>query len=159
MFSIKFAALFVSKGGNFIMAKRSVAGICIKDGKVFIAKRINKGQMANRWEFPGGKADNDEDNKTALKREFEEEFAIQIEVGDCIAKEFFFHNGNKIELYAYSVDFSIPHDGKFTLSEHTETDWVSFDKIEMLDFVDSDLKILAQIKKYYGFLDKKNDEV
>ena len=33
----------------------SIACISYKDGKVFIAKRQQKGDMGGRWEFPGGK--------------------------------------------------------------------------------------------------------
>ena len=31
---------------------RSIACIDYRDGKVFIAKRQNKGDMGGRWEFP-----------------------------------------------------------------------------------------------------------
>ena len=68
------------------MGKQSIAGIIVVDDLVFIGKRLPKGQMANRWEFPGGKVEEGESHKDALVREFEEEFMIEIEVGERIAK-------------------------------------------------------------------------
>ena len=44
----------------------SPAGIIVVDNLVFIAKRINKGQMANRWEFPGGKVEEGETQQQTL---------------------------------------------------------------------------------------------
>ena len=132
------------------MAKQSVAGIAVKNGKVFIGKRIDKGQMANRWEFPGGKVEDGEAHEVSLKREFEEEFGIEISVGPCIAKATFTHADEERELFAYKIDFEIPQDG-YKLTEHTTTDWVEFSKIPQLNFVDSDLKIYDDVRKYFGF--------
>jgi len=33
----------------------TTAGICFKENKVLIGKRIDKGAIASKWEFPGGK--------------------------------------------------------------------------------------------------------
>ncbi|MCR4790146.1 MAG: NUDIX domain-containing protein [Treponemataceae bacterium] len=131
------------------MAKHSVAGIAFKNGKVFIGKRINKGQMACRWEFPGGKAEDGEDDKISLKREFQEEFGIDIEVKDEIAHAFFKHGDEERELFGYEIDFEIPKNG-YVLTEHTDTDWVPFDRIKELSFVDSDLLILDQVRKHFN---------
>ena len=52
---------------------RSVACIDYRDGKILIAKRIVRGDMGGRWEFPGGKIEEGEDYSTAIKREMQEE--------------------------------------------------------------------------------------
>lgn len=131
------------------MSKHSVAGIAFKDGKFFIGKRIDKGQMANRWEFPGGKAEDGEDDKTSLEREFEEEFGIKISVGEHIAFAEFNHGDEKRELHAYEIFFTPPKDG-YKLTEHTDTNWASISEIEKLDFVDSDRLLFAQLKDYFA---------
>ena len=46
---------------------RSIACIDYRNGKVFIAKRQMKGDMGGRWEFPGGKIEENEDFETAIK--------------------------------------------------------------------------------------------
>lgn len=131
------------------MKKQSVAGIIVVDNLVFIAKRINKGQMANRWEFPGGKVEEGESHKEALVREFEEEFMIDVEVGEKITQTQFQHNDETVDLFAYEVIIKDIDNIAWILSEHSDINWVSFDKINSLDFVDSDLLLLTPIRNHY----------
>ncbi len=52
-----------------------------KDGKILIARRASDQNLAGKWEFPGGKVEDGESPEECLKRELEEEFGIQVEVG------------------------------------------------------------------------------
>ena len=131
------------------MIKQSIAGIIVIDELVLIGKRLPQGQMGNRWEFPGGKVEKGETHKQALIREFEEEFMIDIDVGECIAKAEFSHNEDTVQLFAYEVFIKDIDNISWILTEHTDINWVTFDKISELDFVDSDLKLLVQIRNHY----------
>ena len=51
----------------------SIACIALYKNKILIAKRLNTGDMACRWELPGGKVDSGETETAAVKREFLEE--------------------------------------------------------------------------------------
>lgn len=120
----------------------SIACIDFRDGKVFVAKRCDKGDMRNRWEFPGGKIDDGEDFNAAIKREMKEEFNVDVTVKEHICRTSFIHKDKECFLDAYFVHFE--HDGmtkKFDLTEHTDYMWIEIEKIPELDFVDSDLKI------------------
>ena len=131
------------------MSKNSIACIAFNGRKIFIAKRIPKGQMGNRWEFPGGKVEEGETEEQAIHREFQEEFGVDVSVGEKIARANFKHNGETFFFYAYAV--TLPHDGiskKFTLTEHTEYRWAELAEIPELDFVDSDMLIYPQVCKY-----------
>jgi 8-oxo-dGTP diphosphatase len=132
------------------MKKQSIAGIIVVDNLVFIGKRLPQGQMGNRWEFPGGKVEAGETHQEALLREFQEEFMIDIEVGECIAKADFKHNDDTVNLFAYEIKIKDIDNVSWILSEHTDVNWVQFDKIKELEFVDSDLLLLEQIRNYYG---------
>ena len=125
----------------------SVAGVV--DNLVFIAKRIPVGQMGNRWEFPGGKVDEGETPEIALKREFFEEFGATIVVKNPICESTFIHNDKTVLLKAFEVEFSDLDNIQWVLSEHTETAWVPFEKIPSLYFVDSDMQIYPEVKKYF----------
>lgn len=117
--------------------------------KILIAHRAQKGDMGGRWELPGGKVDQGESDRDAIAREMLEEFGESVLVGDQIAKSEFERKGETCLLRAYEVFFS--NDGlekPFVLTEHTETKWVEFEQIPTDNFVDSDLKILPQVKKY-----------
>lgn len=131
------------------MIKQSIAGIIVIDELVLIGKRLPQGQMGSKWEFPGGKVEKGETHKQALIREFTEEFMIDIDVGECIAKAEFSHNEDTVQLFAYEVFIKDIDNISWILTEHTDINWVTFDKISELDFVDSDLKLLVQIKNHY----------
>ena len=131
------------------MIKQSIAGIIVIDELVLIGKRLPQGQMGSKWEFPGGKVEKGETHKQALIREFTEELMIDIDVGECIAKAEFSHNEDTVQLFAYEVFIKDIDNISWILTEHTDINWVTFDKISELDFVDSDLKLLVQIRNHY----------
>ncbi len=128
---------------------RSVACIDYRDGKVFIAKRQAGGDMGGRWEFPGGKIEDDEDFSTAIFREMKEEFGVDIIIGSHITQSTFEHHGKRCTLDVFEVTF--PHQGdkkRFTLTEHTDYRWADIDEIPSLDFVDSDLSVYKCVKEW-----------
>ena len=128
---------------------RSIACIDYRDGNIFIAKRQMVGDMGGRWEFPGGKIEEGEDLETAVIREMQEEFGVTVSVGKKITSGTFLHRGKQCTLDVLEIKF--PHDGiknKFILTEHTEYKWVPLASIPELNFVDSDLSIYNDVKKW-----------
>lgn len=131
----------------------SIACIAYEKNKILIAKRIDKGDMGNRWEFPGGKVEEGESETDAIIREMGEEFGIRVSVLEKITESEFTHKDKKNYLSAYRI--GVPHlglDEKYILTEHTDYKWVEPKEIETLDFVDSDFKIypvvLEKIKSW-----------
>lgn len=123
--------------------------------KIFIAKRQNKGDMGGRWEFPGGKIDEGENEEIAIKREMNEEFGVNVKVLQKITQSTFFHGQKKCFLYVYEVEFE--NNGiekRFELTEHTDYRWENLEEIPKLNFVDSDLAIYDEVCNY---LQKKYD--
>ena len=128
---------------------RSIACIDYRNGKVFIAKRQMKGDMGGRWEFPGGKIEENEDFESAIKREMMEEFGVEVTVGQHITSTTFYHKEKECFLDAFEVHFA--HDGiqnPFVLTEHTDYRWENIENIPKLCFVDSDLAIYDNVKKW-----------
>lgn len=127
----------------------SVACIVFKNGKILVAHRIPKGDMGNRWEFPGGKVDEGETDQIAVVREMREEFGVKAFPYEKIASCSFFHKEKECFLNAYLVQ--LEHDGiekPYVLTEHTEYKWVFPEEIKNLAFVDSDLKIYPDVLKF-----------
>jgi len=116
------------------------------DSLVFIGLRLPQGSMGGKWEFPGGKVEEGETCEQALIREFREEFETDIDVGEQIAHARFVHKNDPVDLFAFRV-YLKSDDICWVLSEHTAVKWVSLDEIPGLDFVDSDLLLLDQLKK------------
>ncbi len=60
------------------------AAALIESGRVLLAQRRPEDMLGGLWEFPGGKREAGESLKAALRRELQEEMAIQIEVGEAL---------------------------------------------------------------------------
>src|SRR5947208_15771289 len=65
--------------------KRVVAALIWKDGKLLICQRTRHQVMPLKWEFPGGKIEDGEQPRDALRRELDEELGIQAVIGDEVA--------------------------------------------------------------------------
>lgn len=127
--------------------RSSVAGIAAEGGRVFIARRVEGGDLGGKWEFPGGKVEEGESDREALIREFREEFGVDIQTGPMLGSAVFTHHGKDRLLRAYRVFFSSPD---ITLLEHTEYRWADLDEIRRLDFAGSDLLLLPALEVSLG---------
>jgi len=126
--------------------KRSVAGIAVENGLVFIARRQSGGSMGDRWEFPGGKVEVGEADGSALKREYLEEFGLDVEIGAFLAQAVFDHGSERFSLHAYRV---IMNGTPRMLTEHSEWRWACFPELKSLDFADSDRKLFPELMKTF----------
>jgi 8-oxo-dGTP diphosphatase len=128
----------------FLIVNISVAGIAVRDGKIFVARRVSGGAMGEKWEFPGGKLEGGETCEQGLVREFLEEFGVEISVGEQLGETEFENKGERRRLKAFLINFL---SSDFTLSEHTAWRWVDAAEIEAMDFMPSDLRLLDVIKR------------
>jgi len=125
--------------------RHSVAGIAIEKGKVFIARRKAGGDLGGKWEFPGGKVEEGEGDTDALRREFLEEFGVDVTAGSLLATAEFTHREQPFTLNAYRIFFASLH---FNMIEHDECRWTALDEIKTLDFADSDRLLLPSLQAY-----------
>lgn len=133
------------------MAKESVACIAFEDGKIFVARRIQSGDMGGRWEFPGGKVEPGETPENAAVREIREEFGCEVSVSGIMAEGHFVHRGEDVTLHVVRIKFccaGIPPE--FALPEHTSYMWTDPYSIPSMDFVDSDMAVYPCVMKSLG---------
>ena len=124
----------------FSSMQRSVAGILIYQGKVFVAKRGPEGSFQGCWEFPGGKVEEGESDEAAIVREFDEEFGIEVRALRLLGESIFPHRGIDRVLAAWLIDlapFTRPQ-----LLEHEEIAWAEASELQGLELVDSDRDLL-----------------
>src|SRR5947208_15218983 len=62
------------------------AALIVQDGKLLICQRTKHQTMPLKWEFPGGKIENGEQPRDAMRRELEEELGISAHVGEEVAR-------------------------------------------------------------------------
>src|SRR2546421_12288626 len=84
--------------------KRVVAALIVKSDKVLVCQRTRHQTMPLKWEFPGGKIEDGEQPRDALRRELEEELGIDADIGDEVARiRHNYKNGGAVELRFYAV--------------------------------------------------------
>ncbi len=127
--------------------ERSVAGICIRGSRVFVAKRGWSGSCGGLWEFPGGKVEAGETDEHALRREFLEEFAISCLPLRLLGETRFVHGGIERTLAAWLIELSDLTSPE--LREHEKVQWTEIEELGNLDFVESDGRLIELIRAQF----------
>ena len=117
-----------------------VAAIIKKDNHFLIVKRNRKKHLGLKWEFPGGKVQENETFEEALVREIKEELNIKIRLQDKIAEEKY--NDEKIDIVLHYF-LCTQEDGTIELNEHEDLAWVEKKDFDKYDFAEGDGNILA----------------
>ena len=121
-----------------------VAGIIFYEDKILCVQRaINKlPYISQKFEFPGGKIEEGETQKAALKRELLEELNISVNI-----KSFYFtvvHEYPDFELTMHSYICEI--DTKdITLNEHISLQWLNLNELQNLDWAAADIPIVNKL--------------
>src|SRR5947208_14056231 len=85
--------------------KRVVAGLIVQDGKLLVCQRTKYQPMALKWEFPGGKIEEGEQPRDALRRELEEELGIRAVICDEMVRlRHTYRNVGAVELRFFLLD-------------------------------------------------------
>ena len=115
-----------------------VAAVISQEDKILIARRKKGKHLELKWEYPGGKLENDEKEDDALKRELKEEFSIEASIGKYLTESFYEYDSININLKAYLVDsFS----GDFKLADHDKIEWIKIEDTKKYDFAPADIPI------------------
>lgn len=118
------------------------AAVIIEQGKVFAAQRKNVGELAKKWEFPGGKLEMGESGEEAIVREIGEELSLQIEVLDHLMTVEHTYSTFHITMHAYRCALV---SGELALSEHLDSRWLGSGELQGLDWAAADLPIVQRI--------------
>jgi 8-oxo-dGTP diphosphatase len=115
------------------------AAVLEKDGRILIARRKRGDRLADKWEFPGGKLEEDETPEVCLRRELQEELGIDVVVGGFVGRSSHRYPHGEIELLAYRVTHLA---GDFQLHDHEEIRWVLPTNLPSHDFSAADIPIV-----------------
>ena len=124
-----------------------VAGIVCKDKKILICQRNNEGDHPLKWEFPGGKLEENEDKIKALIRELREELNINV-IEFKFFDSYFFKYENKSQIIYLHFFLVTKFDGKIKNLVHKKIKWIETTHIKNYDFLEGDQKIINNLYKY-----------
>jgi 8-oxo-dGTP diphosphatase len=127
--------------------KDVVAAILFKDKKVLIAQRANHDPLAGLWEFPGGKIKNGESPEESLIREMQEEFCINIEVGEFFESSVFPYDKGTIRLLAYMCTWI---GGEIRSTVHHDYSWVKVNELDQYIFAPADRPLVEKLMVEYS---------
>jgi 8-oxo-dGTP diphosphatase len=82
---------------------RVVAAVIAKDGKYLITQRRETAVLPMLWEFPGGRVEEGEDDKAALRRELKERLEAEVEIGEKVGERRHEYAGYALELVLYAA--------------------------------------------------------
>ena len=123
--------------------KRVVAGLIVKDGKLLVCQRTRHQTMPLKWEFPGGKIEEGEQPRDALRRELEEELGIRASVGDEVKRiQHEYPNGGMVELRFYVVrDYQREIENRI----FKDIQWADPKELRKFDFLEADLTLVRDL--------------
>ena len=125
------------------MKPTNVVAAIIKKGNYYLLAKRNKNKyMGLKWEFPGGKVEQNETYKEALCREILEELNVNIEIHNKVAEESYRDEEINITLHYYMCSLI---DRNIVLSEHEAIEWVKKQDFLKYEFVPGDGDITSLI--------------
>ena len=117
-----------------------VAAVIRKNNKYLIVQRNRKKYLGLKWEFPGGKVEENETFEEALLREIKEELNIKISLQDKIAEEKY--KDEKIDIVLHYF-LCTQESGTIKLNEHEDLAWVEKKDFDKYDFAEGDGNMLS----------------
>jgi 8-oxo-dGTP diphosphatase len=123
--------------------KQVVAALILKDGLILACQRTKHQAMPLKWEFPGGKIEDGEQPRDAMRRELEEELGIVAEVGGQAARIVHrYPRGGAVELRFFAVR---RYRGELENRIFREIRWVTRQELLQLDFLEADLQLVKDL--------------
>jgi 8-oxo-dGTP diphosphatase len=123
--------------------KRVVAALIWKGGKILVCQRTRHQVMPLKWEFPGGKIEEGEQPRDALRRELNEELGIDAVIGDEVARiRHEYPNHSKVELRFFAVH---EYSGGMENRIFREIRWAEPGELPKFDFLEADLTLVKDL--------------
>jgi 8-oxo-dGTP diphosphatase len=123
--------------------KQVVAALILKDGKILVCQRTRHQTMPLKWEFPGGKIEEGEQPRDALRRELDEELGIEAKIEEEIARiRHEYPGGGAVELRFYAVR---KYKGELENRIFKEIRWALPSELPSYDFLEADLTLVKDL--------------
>lgn len=125
-------------------ARRVVAAALVdSQGRVLIAQRPAGKWQAGRWEFPGGKVEPLEDERSALARELREELGVAVAAASRLAQVDHNYGDRQVQLALWWVQ---RHEGEPRGLEGQALRWVTYPELAAADLLEADLPLLPVLR-------------
>jgi 8-oxo-dGTP diphosphatase len=120
------------------------AAIIVENKKILCVQR-NKGKydyISYKYEFPGGKLEEGENEEDALKREISEELNLEIDVAENFLVVTHEYLDFDLTMHSYLCKANTE---KLVLKEHIDAKWLYKNELIELDWAAADLPIVSKL--------------
>ena len=120
------------------------AAIIVENKKILCVQR-NKGKydyISYKYEFPGGKLEEGENEEDALKREISEELNLEIDVAEKFLVVTHEYLDFDLTMHSYLCK---ANPEKLVLKEHIDAKWLHKNELIELDWAAADLPIVSKL--------------
>ena len=121
-----------------------VGGLIYQNKKILICQRKEVGDHPLKWEFPGGKLRDFEENQEALRRELKEELNIEI-IEMSFFDEYLYEYkelSKKLKLVFYHI---LQFEEEVQNLVHHQLKWIDISNLSDYDFLEGDHKIINRL--------------
>ncbi|SHM02043.1 (deoxy)nucleoside triphosphate pyrophosphohydrolase [Flavobacterium xinjiangense] len=118
--------------------------IIVIENKILVTQRSEKMKLPLKWEFPGGKLEENESEIDCIKREIKEEINIEIEVLRKLSNSIYDYGNFKINLIPFIAKHIL---GEIKLTEHRDYKLLQRKELLSLDWAEADLTIVEEFLK------------
>jgi len=122
------------------------AAVVERDGRVLVTRRLPGTHLEGYWEFPGGKCEPGETLEACLRRELQEELAVDATVGPEILVTSHTDTERRVELHFFSVTLG----GEPAPQLGQEMQWTTGDSLSGLAFPPADDELIALLTRQKG---------
>lgn len=127
-----------------------VAAAIIKAAKengetMIFATQRGYGDFKGGWEFPGGKIEEGETSREALKREIREELETEIAVEELIDTIEYDYPTFHLSMDCFWAEIL---SGNLVLKEHEAARWLTKDTLDSVEWLPADQGLIEKVKKY-----------
>jgi 8-oxo-dGTP diphosphatase len=119
-----------------------VAGLVYRGEELLIAQRPDGKHSALKWEFPGGKVEENEDPRDTLVREIKEELDIEVKVQRIADVIFHRYPDRAVLLLFYVCQYA---SGVANALDAADFAWVKPEQLMDYDFIAADTDLIQQL--------------
>ena len=120
-----------------------------KGETIIFATQRGYGDFKGGWEFPGGKIEEGETPKEALKREIMEELETEIIVGELVDTIEYDYPTFHLSMDCFWAEIV---SGDLVLTEHVAAKWLTKEELDSVEWLPADITLIEKIKDIRNYI-------